>query len=95
MSKPTKTSEGPIRIYQWITDDTASEPVIIPQYHAVLVQVDGDLAGGEVIIRAGVEKPTVALEVIRSTPALVVLPGVRVIQPEAPAGIAITVMGTP
>lgn len=95
MSKATKTSEGPIRIYQWVTDGVAAEPAIIPPYNKVLVQVEGDLAGGEVIIRAGIEKPSVALEVIRSTPAIVVLPGVRVIQPEAPAGITITVMGTP
>lgn len=95
MSKPTKTSEGPVRIYQWVTDGTELDPITLAQHSAILVQVEGDLAGGEVIIRGGINSPSAALEVVRSTPALVSVPGVRLLSADAPAGITITVMGTP
>ena len=93
MNKPTKLDNGPLKSYQWITTDEPCDPALLPPCRDILVEVLGDLAGGEVILRGGLTVALAPLEVVRSTPALLVLPAVRYLTPDAPAGITITIMG--
>lgn len=93
MNKPTKLDNGPLKSYQWLTTDEKCDPALLPPCRDVLVEVIGDLAGGDVVLKGGLTAAVVPLEVVRSTPALVVLPAVRYLVPDAPAGVTITVMG--
>jgi hypothetical protein len=93
MNKPTTIQKQPTDIFQWTLNGDECGIVRVPLGGKVLVQVEGDLAGEVLTIYGGIDNANVPLDVVRSTPALVVLPPVRCVKPVGPAGITVTVMG--
>ena len=93
MNNPVKIQDKPTDVYRWTLDGGECSPARVPLGGKVLVQVEGDLAGEVVTLYGGIDNAAVPLDVVRSTPALVVLPPVRCVKPVGPAGIVVTVMG--
>jgi len=93
MTKAIKTTDGPVRMFQWVIGEDGCDQVQIPPCKGVLVQVEGDLAGEMVVIYGGLNAALVPLESVTSTPALVEIPAVRFVRPDGPVGVTITIMG--
>ena len=93
MITPVKIQDRPTDVYRWELDGSECSIARVPLGGKVLVQVEGDLAGEVLYIYGGIDNANVPLDVVRSTPALVVLPPVRCVKPVGPAGITVTVMG--
>lgn len=93
MNNAVKIQDKPTDIYRWTLDCSECSLARVPLGGKVLVQVEGDLAGEVLTIYGGIDNANVPLDVVRSTPALVVLPPVRCVKPVGPAGITVTVMG--
>lgn len=93
MNKATKTNDGPVRIFQYVTNTEECDPVQLPLASQITIQVEGDLGGEQVVIFGGINSANVPIESVSSTPALIQIHGVRLVKPVAPPGITITIMG--